>query len=1399
MRARRFLKLTAAIQATLLLASLFLPALAAATSIQTDLWVYQNGDTVTVTGTDFGASEIVDVVTTDAASTIVDSGPATTDELGNFTYVFVLNATVDGLYDVVATGETSGLSAATQFDPGALTVGAAVASAFRTVAQGSGVSGFDVTVSGTYDCSSPCTAASGNAITVSIPGIAAATRAVAATSSGTNNGWSTVYAFRTSPSGAQIAVPADGAYTVNASFAFSGTGSPKSASTTNYFKVDNTAPTVSMTSGALSVTNTSPIPVTVTFSESVTGFVAGDVVPANGTVGGFSGSGTNYSFNLTPSGQGLVTADIGAGVANDVATLSANSPNVVVAGNPNSAATQFSRTFDSVALAPVITGIVPAGPANNNSPHVQGTGENGATVTIYKNGMCSNPAGPTGIVSGTTFDIAVPVADDSSTTFSAKQTDSVGNTSGCSTGVGPYVEDSTGPSVTITQAVGQTDPTGTSPVNFNVHFSESVGDFAIGDVTIGGTAGATTASVTGSGLDYNVAVSGMTTDGTVVITVAAGVAHDNAGNASLASTNTDNSVIYDTSAPTGTVSINNGAASTTSTSVTLRLQASDPGGVAAYRIANGFDCSSATYVAVGPATSIDLNPGPALTLPNGGGPKTVCAQYKDALGHESSTVLDSITFQAPSSLTETISPTPIFYGMGTTIFGDLTDGSSGFGIVSVLVTDNLTNNPCSTVGAFVGSDTTDGSGHYVVAYTPTSPGTEHIKASFAGNTDHLAATNCADLVINKAPSAVANSALSSGSITTAGSSLLSYKVQSAYGVATHLANGTVSAVTDSALLICNATSTGVTASQADADGTGAADAGFGFSVNGGSNTTYQFVCSSTTPGTYHVHIHYSGDNEYEGSDGTTLALVVTAGDAIKPLITAHAAANGSPYTAGDWTKYNVVVTFTCADEVGGSGIFSNSIAGDTRTSEGAGQSVTNSGSCVDNAGNVADPVTFSPINIDKTAPVISGSPDRAANSFGWYNADVTVSFTCSDALSGTDTNTVALDNQTLGEGAGQSVSSDGDCTDKAGNTASTPVTVSGINIDKTAPTMGGSASPAANANGWNNTNVTVTFTCIDGLSGVDSFSPTSTVLSAEAAGQSASSNCTDKAGNAASKIVSGINIDKTAPVISGSRSPAPNINGWNNTNVTVHYTCSDSLSGVDTLTADQVISTEGAGQSRSGTCVDKAGNSAGTNVTGINIDKTAPTSIAFVGGGLVEGMVYYFGFVPAGPTSCTADYTISGSAGCIVSGYSTAIGAQTVTAAASDLAGNTGYKYLHYSVNAWTLKGFYAPVDMNNIVNTVKGGSTVPLKFNVFAGLTELTSVSYIKGFKATQVACGAFIDMAADAIEITSTGGTTLRYDGTGAQFIQNWQTPKSPNTCWVVAMTTLDGSSIFANFQLK
>jgi hypothetical protein len=104
--------------------------------------------------------------------------------------------------------------------------------------------------------------------------------------------------------------------------------------------------------------------------------------------------------------------------------------------------------------------------------------------------------------------------------------------------------DAVPPAVTVNQAAGQSDPTGTSPVNFTVVFSEPVSGFTAGDVTLGGSAGATTANVTGSGTTYHVAVGGMTTNGTVTASISAGVATDAAGNLNDASTSADNAVTF---------------------------------------------------------------------------------------------------------------------------------------------------------------------------------------------------------------------------------------------------------------------------------------------------------------------------------------------------------------------------------------------------------------------------------------------------------------------------------------------------------------------------------------------------------------------------------------------------------------------------------------------------------------------------------------------------------------------------------------------------------------------------------------------------------------------------------------------------------------------------------------
>src|SRR5206468_3981505 len=162
------------------------------------------------------------------------------------------------------------------------------------------------------------------------------------------------------------------------------------------------------------------------------------------------------------------------------------------------------------------------------------------------------------------------------------------------------------------------------------------------------------------------------------------------------------------------------------------------------------------------------------------------------------------------------------------------------------------------------------------------------------------------------------------------------------------------------------------------------------------------------------------------------------------------------------------------------------------------------------------------------------------------NADVQVSFTCTDAVSGIarcpDPVTVST------EGAGQVVS--GTAVDVAGNQASVSVT---LNIDKSRPTISAVVSPLPNTAGWNNTDVRVTFACTDGGSGIARY-PDPVTATTDGAGQVVSGTAIDVAGNQSTASVT-LNIDKAPPMVDVAVSPPPNAAGWNKGSVTVTFVC----------------------------------------------------------------------------------------------------------------------------------------------------------------------------------------------------------------------------------------------------
>lgn len=257
------------------------------------------------------------------------------------------------------------------------------------------------------------------------------------------------------------------------------------------------------------------------------------------------------------------------------------------------------------------------------------------------------------------------------------------------------------------------------------------------------------------------------------------------------------------------------------------------------------------------------------------------------------------------------------------------------------------------------------------------------------------------------------------------------------------------------------------------------------------------------------------------------------------------------------------------------------------------------------------------VKVDTIAPTITGARTPAANSFGWNNTNVDVTFKCSDADSGIDGVVGCGPDQTVAsEGLNRHVQ--GDAQDIAGNKSSTAVDK--ISIDTTAPSLVGAPTGDANGAGWYRSNVSVAWTGADGLSGIDpATQPANSTISSEGRGLGSSASISDKAGNKGAGSVSGINIDKTAPSVTGVLPAGKNAAGWYRGAVVVGFACADPAladesagSGVANCPADVSASGDGANQSvTSAVATDVAGNaSAGKTVSGINIDGHEPQTTA---------------------------------------------------------------------------------------------------------------------------------------------------------------------------------------------
>ena len=260
-----------------------------------------------------------------------------------------------------------------------------------------------------------------------------------------------------------------------------------------------------------------------------------------------------------------------------------------------------------------------------------------------------------------------------------------------------------------------------------------------------------------------------------------------------------------------------------------------------------------------------------------------------------------------------------------------------------------------------------------------------------------------------------------------------------------------------------------------------------------------------------------------------------------------------------------------------------------------------------------------------------------------------------------------------------------------------------------------------------------------------------------------------------------VSTDTTDPTITGSAAPAPDgLNGWNLGNVTVSFTCLDAESGIDSCTAPVTLSSEGAGQSVTGTAVDNAGNSASTTVTGVKIDKTNP-SLACIPATFVLNQ-------PGATVSASVSDTVSGPAAATASSPVTTSSVGTFTAAVTgaDTAGRTTTVACGYQVR-YVFTGFQQPIDNPPVENRETAGAKIPVRWQItdYNGV-GVSSPSSFASVTWTTIACSPTAPQ--DAIE---TGGTgqDLRYLGNG-NWQYNWKTLKSfKKTCVRMQLNLADG----------
>jgi hypothetical protein len=314
-------------------------------------------------------------------------------------------------------------------------------------------------------------------------------------------------------------------------------------------------------------------------------------------------------------------------------------------------------------------------------------------------------------------------------------------------------------------------------------------------------------------------------------------------------------------------------------------------------------------------------------------------------------------------------------------------------------------------------------------------------------------------------------------------------------------------------------------------------------------------------------------------------------DATAPQVTASPS---RPAGANGWYSSPVAVSFTASDATSGVDACdaAKTYSGPDSASAALG------GSCRDKAGNSAPGAVA--LKYDATAPQVTAAPSRPAGTNGWYSSPLTVSFAGGDATSGLDSCDAA---KTYAGPDSASTAVTGTCRDKAGNSGSGSVP---LKYDATAPQVNASPSRAADADGWYNHALTVSFAGLDPTAGIETCDAAKSYSGPDSAAAAVSGSCRDRAGNIREASLP-VKYDASAPIAVAVPAREPDANGWYNSPLGVTFDGTDSTSGIGTCSPGQTYAgPDTPSVSLSGSCSDRAGNASATAALAISYDGTAP-------------------------------------------------------------------------------------------------------------------------------------------------------------------------------------------------